>query len=411
MIKLSSIKLNPNNPRLIKDEKFKQLCNNIQRYPKFLDLRPIVIESEDNPVIIAGNMRFKALQHLGYKEVSPAWIKTAESLTEEERKAFLVIDNVPYGEWDWNTLANEWDTDELIEWGLDIPDFVNKAEAHEDDYVIPDEIETDIVLGDLFEIYDDSQIQKGHRLLCGDSTKAEDVGKLMNGQKADMLFIDPPYGVGYEEKAIRNANKSRGKIINDSDVNSASKVWNGAFKNIADVLGSGAAYYVCAPQGGDQMMMMMMMMQNTIPCKHELIWVKDSPVFSMGRLDYDYMHEPILYGWKGSHKFFSKGQFTKSIWNIPKPKASKLHPTMKPVELIANAINNSTQSENNIVIDFFLGSGTTMVAAHQLNRRCYGMEISPEYCQIIINRMKKLQPDIEIKKNGKPFLQEVKSDA
>lgn len=360
-----------------------------------MELRPIVVD--ENNIVQGGNMRLKALTEIGYKEIPDIWIKKASDFTPEELKQFIIKDNVGFGEWDWETLSNEWDLEQLQEWGLDIPDFVGKKDAEEDNYEIPDEIETDIVIGDLFEI-------GNHRLLCGDSTEAEVIAVLMKGSKADMCFIDPPYGVGYEEKAKRNGNKSHGKISNDANVETAKVIWDKAFKNIAETLTQGGAYYVCAPQGGDQMMMMMMMMmQNTIPCKHELIWVKDCPVFSMGRLDYDYMHEPILYGWKGSHKFYGRGEHVKSIWHIPRPKASKLHPTMKPVVLVANAINNSTQGENNIVIDFFLGSGTTMVAAEQLNRKCYGIEIDPKYCQVIIDRMLKSFPNLEIKRNGEPY--------
>jgi len=133
------------------------------------------------------------------------------------------------------------------------------------------------------------------------------------------------------------------------------------------------------------MMMMMMMMKNHIPCKHELIWLKKSPVFSMGRLDYDYQHEPILYGWKGSHKFKGAGEQTKSIWSFDRD-TGKLHPTMKPVHLIINAILNSTQSRNNIVIDYFGGSGSTLIACETTNRKCRMMEIDPVYVQVIIDR-------------------------
>ena len=130
---------------------------------------------------------------------------------------------------------------------------------------------------------------------------------------------------------------------------------------------------------------MMMMMRSTIPCKHQLIWKKDSPVFSMGRLDYDYQHEPILYGWFGSHKHIGGGKFKSSVWEIPRPKASKLHPTMKPVELVVEAILNSTK-EGDVVIDYFLGSGSTLIAAEKTGRICYGMEIDPKYVDVVVKR-------------------------
>jgi len=122
--------------------------------------------------------------------------------------------------------------------------------------------------------------------------------------------------------------------------------------------------------------------------KHELIWVKEAPVFSMGRLDYDYKHEPIAYGWKKKHNFYGKGEFTKSVWEIPKIE-NKLHPTMKPIRLIANAINNSTMKENN-VYDGFGGSGSTLMACEQTNRKCFMMELDPIYCDVIVGRWENL---------------------
>jgi hypothetical protein len=120
-MKLSQIKPNPGNPRLIKDERFAKLCKSIQDAPKFMALRPIIIDGEG--MILGGNMRYKALLHLGYKEVPDEWVKCAEDLTEEERRRFIISDNVGFGEWEWETVANEWDVEELADWGLDVPDF------------------------------------------------------------------------------------------------------------------------------------------------------------------------------------------------------------------------------------------------------------------------------------------------
>lgn len=131
--------------------------------------------------------------------------------------------------------------------------------------------------------------------------------------------------------------------------------------------------------------MMMMMADACWQVKHELMWLKNQPTFSMGRLDYDYKHEPIMYGWKKTHNFYGKGQFTKSVWEIDKPRESKLHPTMKPIALIANAILNSSQEGDNI-LDVFGGSGSSLIASEQLNRKCYMMEMSPKYVDVIIKR-------------------------
>lgn len=120
-MKLSQIKPNPGNPRLIKDERFAKLCKSIQEAPKFMSLRPIIVDA--NGMILGGNMRYKALLHLGYKEVPDEWVKRADDLTEDERRRFIISDNVGFGEWEWEAVANEWDVDELADWGLDVPDF------------------------------------------------------------------------------------------------------------------------------------------------------------------------------------------------------------------------------------------------------------------------------------------------
>jgi hypothetical protein len=179
---ISEIKSNPNNPRIIKDDKFKKLVQSIKDFPEMLEKRPIVVNTD--MVVLGGNMRLKACKEAGLKDV-PVMIA---DWSEEQQREFIIKDNVGFGEWDWDTIANEWDTDQLDEWGLDVPLFeVDEVlEAEEDDFdSTPPEIPI-TVLGDLYEIGE-------HRLLCGDSTCSDTVAKLMNGNKADMVFTDPPY--------------------------------------------------------------------------------------------------------------------------------------------------------------------------------------------------------------------------
>lgn len=184
-VDISKVKSNPNNPRLIKDDKFLKLVKSIKEFPQMLDIRPIVVN--DDMVVLGGNMRLKACKEAGLKQIP---IIKASQLTEDQQREFIIKDNVGFGEWDWQLIANEWDVDQVTEWGLDVPDYKVEPEASEDDYEIPDEVKTDIVIGDLFEIGE-------HRLLCGDSTDSDQVAKLMNGEKADMVFTDPPYGMSY----------------------------------------------------------------------------------------------------------------------------------------------------------------------------------------------------------------------
>lgn len=245
--------------------------------------------------------------------------------------------------------------------------------------------ETSIKPGDLFKLGE-------HRLLCGDSANADDVARLMDGEGVDMVFTDPPYGVSYQKKVETILNQAKERTANhihgdDMSLEDLKKMLLAAFKNIYEVLEKKSSYYVCSPQGGDLGLMMMMMMQESgLPCRHMIIWVKNAPVFSMGRLDYDYKHEPILYGWSTdkTHEFNGAGEFKSSVWNVDR-EPNKLHPTMKPVAIPVNAILNSSKTGARI-LDLFGGSGTTLIASEQTKRRCFMMEWSPEYVQVIIDR-------------------------
>jgi DNA modification methylase len=190
-----------------------------------------------------------------------------------------------------------------------------------------------------------------------------------------------------------NTIQKSGRIVEDiegdngmTDEEIGRNLWLPAFENMIAFAQDHCALYVTMPQGGTHMMMMMMMIARAgWQVKHELMWLKNAPTFSMNRLDYDYKHEPILYGWNKSHKFYGKGEYNKSVWEIDKPRKCDLHPTMKPIELIANALQNSSKQGDN-VIDLFGGSGSTLIACEQLNRKCYMCEIDPHYVDVIIER-------------------------
>jgi len=380
-IPIKDIKSNPNNPRIIKDDKFKKLVQSIIDFPKMLEIRPIVVN--DEMVVLGGNMRLKACKEAGLKEIP---IIKASDLTTEQQREFIIKDNVGFGEWDWAMLANEWDTNELQDWGLDIPDFETKQlEAVEDDYEIPDEIQTDIVIGDLFEIGE-------HRLLCGDSTMVDQVEKLMNGNKADMVFTDPPYNVAYE-----GGSKKRDPIANDK-IDNFYKFLYDTYVNSYLVMRDGSPIYV-AHSELERINFTLAFLDAGLKFSSIIIWVKNNSSFSMNK-DYKQKHEPIIYGWKqGGNHTWAGGSCEDTVWEIKRPSKSELHPTMKPIELCEKAIKNSS-NQNAIVYEPFAGSGSTMVASHQLKRKCYGMELDPKYCQVIIDRMRKLDPDLKVKRNG-----------
>lgn len=394
-VKISQIKSNPNNPRIIKDEKFQKLVKSIQEFPDMLEKRPIVVNTD--MVVLGGNMRLKACKEAGLKEV-PVIIA---DWNEEQQRQFIIKDNVGFGEWDWESLANEWDADELTDWGLELPVDFNAEElsGEEDDYEIPDEVQTDIVLGDLFEIGE-------HRLLCGDSTDSDAVARLMDGEKADMVFTDPPWNVNYG--AVKEGNAMGYKprtILNDSMSTADFKDFMGsAFAMMAMFSKKGCPTYVVmsAQEWGN---LMLALHDNGYHWSSTIIWNKSHLV--MSRKDYHTKYEPIWYGWlDGAPRLCPVSDRKQSdVWDVDRPTKSELHPTTKPIALVQIAINNSSNPKN-LIMELFTGSGSTMVAAHQLKRKCYGMELDPKYCQVIIDRMHKLDPSLPIKINGVEYTPE-----
>jgi len=378
--KLGDLKQLENNPRKISDKDYQKLGEDIEEMGNF---RPLIIDTEN--VILGGNQRYKQLLDKYGQDFEVEVSLPNRELSENERKKIIITDNTHRGDWDLDILGEDFGD---ILGDLEIDDLLPEAdfEVKEDDYVEPEDLETTVVLGDIYQLGE-------HRLMCGDSTKTEDVEKLMNGQKADMVFTDPPYGVNYADKNKFLNNQDKGNHIQrdiENDTMTLDKTSDFIYKcfvNLRLSLAEKSSYYITAPQGGDLLMMMMMMMQKAgIPLKHMLIWVKNNHV--LGRTDYNYKHEPILFGWIKTHNFYGKGSHKFSVWEVDKPLRNDLHPTMKPIELIVNACLNSTQSGDK-VLDLFGGSGSTLIACEQTNRKCYMMEIDPYYCQVIIDRWEK----------------------
>ena len=385
VIDINKIQGNRENPRVIKDSKFQKLVNSIQEFPEMLYLRPIVVNKD--MVILGGNMRHKAAKDAGLKEIP---IIIAENLDEAKEREFIIKDNVGFGEWDWDALANLWEPDELYDWGLDLPlDFetVEDAEALEDDFEVNDDIETDIVLGDLFEIGE-------HRLLCGDSTDSDAVARLMNGEKADMVFTDPPYGVSYVGGVIHgnkiNKNHKRDMLQNDEI-----DVYSDFIALLPFIIDNGPVYIFYAIRNTYEIVKPLK--ENGIDIMAIIAWIKINTGYADMNSHYKNRYEPCIYAKIGNSTNWIGATNENTTWEIEKDRDNKLHPTQKPISVPSRAIANH---KANIVADLFLGSGSTMVAAHQLKRKCYGMELDPKYCQVIIDRMKKLDPTLTIKRNG-----------
>lgn len=389
------------NPRQIKGEKFDRLKASIERNPEMLALRELLVyEHGGKYIVIGGNMRYRACKELGYTQM-PCKIIPPQA-TAEQLNAYIILDNSGFGDWDWDALANEWDSAQLTDWGVDVPNWDEEASEEEqpsedDDFdEEKDSIECRVKKGEIWQL-------GKHRLMCGDSSNQEDVKKLMDGELADMVFTDPPYGVaiGDKNKALNSVQKAGRCTQNiENDTLSADELYPllvSAMTNCRENCKDEAIYFVTSPQGGDLGLMMMMMMKDAgLPVRHILIWEKNSATFSLGRLDYDYQHEPIFYTWTKKHKNHRKGEFRTTIWKYDKPRKCDLHPTMKPVALVENCLKDGT-IKGDIVLDVFGGSGTTIIACERQDRCARLMEIDPHYCDVIIARWEKMTGEKAIK--------------
>jgi site-specific DNA-methyltransferase (adenine-specific) len=325
-------------------------------------------------------MRLKACQEVGLKEIPTKILPQHTSI--EKLKAYTIKDNVAFGEHNWDDLANNWDVEELTEWGLDIPDFaVKNAEASEDEFDVPlGGTETDIVLGDLFEIGE-------HRLLCGDSTDSDQVAKLMNGQKAELVFTDPPYGNGSSGKYGRGLLGVR-TILNDDTFECVNDFFN---LRICDA-------YVFFLQWRTFKEAIQTLENNELELKTIAVWDKKNAGLN-GAGGMAEQWEAIIVA--GNIKY---SRFGGNVFNVSREQKKRIdspHPHQKPIELLSDLLEYF--QDYKLLLDPFSGSGSTMVASHQLKRKCYGMELDPKYCQVIVDRMRKLDPTLIIKKNGVPL--------
>lgn len=443
-IKLSQININSRNPRKISEKQLQRLIRSILIFPEMMNLRPIVIDN--TYTALGGNMRYRALSAIStmtkeeiqqellqtegfnkkteaerevllqywmeWTENPTATIVRADELTEAQKKEFIIKDNVSFGEWDDDLLAEDFDESDLIDWGMgdDLLAEDSEKEAEEDDYSDEDaeNAPTRCNPGDIW-------ILGNHRLMCGDSTKESDVSKLMNNEKADLLLTDPPYNVDYQ-----GGTKDKMKIANDNmDDVAFVGFLTAAFNCAIQAMRPGAAFYVWhADSKGFEFRTALKEVGLTL--RETLIWVKNALV--LGRQDYQWRHEPCLYGWKdgASHYFIDdrsqstvfedagvdyrkmkKDELLKIVLRLTdvsitntvlyedKPTKNDIHPTMKPVKLMARLIKNSSKSEQ-LVLDLFGGSGSTLIACEQIGRKCYTMEFDPKYCDAILDRWEKL---------------------
>ena len=355
-----------NNPRN-NDEAIKAVANSIREFGFKV---PIVITSDN--VIIAGHTRLKASVSLGLEEV-PCIV--ADDLNEAQIKAFRLADNktAELATWDLSRLEEELagiDMD-MLQFGFEEMEELLPDNAADDDFDIDDEI-PEIPFSEIGDIYELGP----HRLMCGDSTDAKQVETLLDGNTVDMLFTDPPYNVDYEGTA--------GKIKNDKmEDNTFYLFLYSAFQNMFNHTKPGGAIYVCHADT-EGLNFRNAFKNSGFKLAECLIWVKNALV--LGRQDYHWRHEPILYGWKeGAAHYFVDDRSQDTIWEYNKPRKNEEHPTMKPLELVGKAISNSSRRHES-VLDLFGGSGSTMIAADQLDRKSYLMELDEKFIDVIVRR-------------------------
>ena len=354
--------------------------------------QPISVDADG--VVITGHTRLLAAKALGMETVP---VIRRSDLTPEQVKALRIADNKvgELAEWDFDALKVELNglpDFDLTALGFDMDELAKvlgseRREGQTDADDVPEVAENDPPKSRRGEVYQCGE----HRLMCGDSADSDDWTALMDGEKGDMVFTDPPYGVAIGDKnkmldEIQHGERIKENIMNDAlSIDDLKPILKAAFVNLRENAADDACWFVTSPQGGDLCMMMMMMSEAGVPVRHVLMWRKNTATFSMGRLDYDYAHEPIFYTWTKSHHNFRGGENRTSVWEYDKPRKCDLHPTMKPVELVESAILDGTE-RGMTVVDAFGGSGTTMIAAEKTGRRARLMELDPHYCDVIRRR-------------------------
>jgi DNA modification methylase len=405
-VPLAQLVPDPQNARTHDDKNLGAIRSSLT---KFGQVEPLVVRKGSN-VVIGGNGRLEAMRSLEWTHAAVTWFEGTDA---EARALGLALNRTAeLAAWDEGRLAAAlaevkaegladaagWTDDEIAAAVASVtpaePAADPGAEVDRADELLA---KWKVQPGDLWAIPSKASAGKEHRLLCGDSTNAEDVRRVMGGEKATICFTDPPYGVSIGAKnRMLNTFQPAGRCLTDivdDDLppEELAKQLEQSFRLVrTDASAEDCTVFVTAPQSGELSMMMMMMMRAAgLPVRHVLIWKKNQPTFSMGRLDYDYQHEPILMTWGKRHKRPMLGTHKTSVWEIDKPRASGEHPTMKPVELYVNAFLNNCDA-GDIAYEPFSGSGTSIVAAEQTGRLCRAIEISPKYVAVALERLSKM---------------------
>lgn len=400
MLPMSAIEINngqlkglPKNPRLVKNAKYDKLKESITNYPEMLAWRSLLVYPLDNGkyIIVGGNMRYRAMKELGHKE-APVFIIPKETPIEKI-KAYTILDNNGFGEWDWDLLANEWDADMLDDWGLDIPTVEEKKkEAKDDGFSEDDGIERLVQPGDVWQL-------GRHRLICGDSTKAETYQRLMNGDVADLTFTSPPYNAA--TTATEAKSKKKSKYLNDDD-NRADDEYTDLLCQFTKQCLTHSQYVFVNIQSLSNNKLSLI---DYLYCMKKyyadtIIWYKQhaQPAMAKNVLNsqFEYIH---IFSNKANRAIGVK-EFRGTIPNVlnlsaqHKNEYSEIHNATFPVELVEFAVDNFC---NDSVLEPFGGTGTTLIACEQLGKTCFTIELQPHYCDLIIARWQLLTGEKAVK--------------
>jgi len=375
VIPLDCVELHPQNPRL---GDVAAVAASLRRFGQ---QKPIVVQRTTG-YVVAGNHVVRAALSLGWTEIAA----NVEDLDDAEAIAFMLADNrtADLGGYDDTLLAailaEQQAEDNLAATGYDadaVAALLADAGFIEDRDLdaapdLPAETDLYVERGQLW-------VLGRHVLMCGDSTAADDVGKLLGDAQVDLLWGDPPYGLGYRGKTKRALT-----IVNDDLGPDGTRALVAAALRLAP-LRPGGAFYVAAPSGPELHLAFLLALEDAGLTAHQtLVWVKDR--FVLGHADYHARHENVIYGWRdGRAHHFVKDRTQDTVWEIDRPARSVVHPTMKPVELVSRAIRNSSKP-GQLVYDPFAGSGTTLITAEQTGRACRAMELDPRYAQVIVER-------------------------
>ena len=399
-MKLSDMKPAEYNPRTIDDVSKAGLASSIDEFGL---VEPIIVNTVTGN-IVGGHQRYNKLLEEGTTETD---VVEVELTVEKEKMLNITLNNTNItGTYDVDALQpllkdiHQKNADLFKSLRLDelkLPNFGERDPELPGDDDVPEGVPPTAKLGDLY-------ILGEHRLLCGESTNIEDVDLLMDGNKADMVFTDPPYNIDYGN--IKHEKFKQRSIENDNMSADEFREFCAKFaeciKNFCD-----GVIYVFGPPGADGRIMFTVL-DSAFHCSTTIIWNKDQ--FTLGRGKYQNKYEPCWFGWNVSGANFIDDRKLTNVWDFPRPKKSELHPTMKPVVVVENALTHASKKGGS-VLDLFGGSGTTMVACEKTDRKCYMMELDEKYVDVIINRWQNFTGKEAIHSSGKTYDEMIKSRA